>query len=181
MKIVQRLFGIVTFKSVTYREIIENVNIWREPIFFIAFTALINSLSSVLDNGFTPQSIMQLTAPFISWILLGYLCSFFMKKIYKLDVPATNIMKIDGYVRLFPFLGMLLLGWNRTHPSHSLVNFLLSLFGFALAFLFYFANVIGVREASQASTGRAVLIFSLSFLTSLIVLLIYGKVVGVLL
>jgi hypothetical protein len=178
MKILQRLFGVVMLKPDVYREIIENASLWKESAIFIVFAALVNGYSVTWTTSLSSQIIVRSTTPFISWFLFGYLCTFFLKTIYQVNISAKGVMKIYGYVQIFSLVRLLLINWKATDP---LTNLLVSMLGYALVILFYIANVIGVREASQVSTGKALVVFFLSFLIILVFSIFYGRTIDALL
>jgi hypothetical protein len=157
VKILHRLLGVITFKTPVYREIIEEANFWKETAVFMVVSALASSLSFTRLNGFTVQSVTRLIIPLINWVLFGYLCAFFMRIIYKASVSATGIMKIYSYAQIYGIFGLLLTMWAGKSPLGLLI-------GDAFLVLSLIAEFIGVREASQTSPGRTLVIFCLSFL-----------------
>lgn len=174
MKIIQRLFGVLTFKADVYSEIIDHSSLWKESAIFIVIAASVNCFFFNGANGFTSQSLARFVAPFISWFLSGYLCALFLKTIYNVSIPETSVMKIVGYAQPFSLVGFHLGRWNLTNPF---INLLTSLLGSVLLFLFYFAILIGIRVKSRVSIGKALIVLVLSFLIISIVQFVAAKLI----
>ena len=170
--IFRRLLGVVLFRSTTYKEIAESANLWAESALLVISLAVANSLAYTLLNGPTSQSVLRLISPPINWALFGYLSTFLIRKLFNAEMPVTRILNVYAYALVPGALGLLLFTMARG-VSGSWGAWIVLL----LTWLTIIAAIIGIREASQITTLRAILIFAISFIMTSLILSVVGTII----
>jgi len=151
MRILQNLVGVATYKPAVYREISESADLWKESVPLVALSAVLSGLADILQHGFSAQNVVRFIFPLLGWVLFCSMCAFFAKRFYKADIPLIKFLRVYSYTQLITSLGLI-----------ATTNLATRWLGFIIILLAIPSAVIGIREASQLSTGKATLIFVLS-------------------
>lgn len=165
-----RIIGIVTFKSETYREVAEDTTATTKAGIIVAIVAIITGISSGVMTAFRLDTetfimiimaifipIVQIVASLLGWLLGGWLNATVATKLFNGDTDTGEMLRVFGYSRIFQLLAAI--------PIVGIVGAILSVIG----------NVIGIREAAEFSTGKAV---GTAIISGLIVFLVVGAIVG---
>jgi hypothetical protein len=169
-----RIIGVLTLKAPVYKEIAEDKNATMTAAIIVVVMAIITGVLGavvlgVVGSGLpagTPGTnpvvfaIKTIIQAIISWLIGGWVIAFVSKTFFGGKTDTMEMLRVFGYTQIFQIIGIVpCLG--------TIVALVLSLI----------AAVIGIREASEFDTTKAILTGIVAF----IVLLIVGVVLGLLL
>jgi len=166
-----RIIGVLTLKSPVYREIAHNTSLTGSAGIIVAVVAVLVGLSAGFFQGLasgagTGQAVMlavaaaviQIIAALIGWLAGSALTAFVAKSFFGGQTDTGEMMRIYGYTNIFNILGVI--------PVVGIIGGILAVI----------ANVIGIREAAEFTTGKAV---ATAIIAGIIMILIVSVIVGI--
>jgi hypothetical protein len=174
-----RIMGVLTLKAPVFRQIAEDQSATTTAAIIVAVVSLISGvvgavvISSIGDQ--LPQTPGGLTATnpigyAIQTILLGFIGwgvgSFVMGLVANMLGGKTNtgeMLRVFGYASIFNLLGII--------PCLGFIGWILGII----------ATVLGIREAAEVSTGKAIAIGIIGFIAILIVSAVIGIILAAIL
>lgn len=168
-----RILGVLTLKAPIYKEIAEDENATTTAAIIVVVMALFAGvvgavLLGLVASSLPPGQAAQVGTPLgsairtivnaiIGWLIGSWVIAFVSKTFFGGRTNFGEMLRVFGYTQIFQVFAIVpCLG--------TLVALVLSLVG----------AVIGIREASEFSTGKAVMTAIVAF----IILLIVGMFVG---
>lgn len=173
-----RILGVLTLKAPVYKQIAEDKNATTTAAIIVVVMALISGvvgaiLLGVLSSALPPEQVAQAGSPLrvaisnivnaiIGWLIGSWVIAFVAKTFFGGKTDTGEMLRVFGYTQIFQIFGIIpCLG--------TLVALVLSLIG----------AVIGIREAAEFSTNKAILTAIVAFIVLLIVGAIVGTILGV--
>jgi hypothetical protein len=170
-----RIMGVITLKPTTYRQIADDQNATGQAAIIVIVVAVITAivggvlLSAVgpsLPPGTVPVgspvgfAIRSIISAIISWLVGAWVFAFVSTTFFGGRTNTGEMLRVFGFTQVFQLLGIIpCLG--------AIVGLILSVIG----------AIIGIREASEFDTTKAVL----TGIVGLIILIIVGVVIGLIL
>jgi hypothetical protein len=148
----ERIIGVLTLKPAVYREIADDTNATLTAGIIVAIVALFVGLAGGIVTAVTRElntgqallvgsisAIIQVIASMLGWTLGGFLNAFVATKLFNGDTDTGEMMRVFGFASIFQVIGVIpIIG--------GLIGAILSIIG----------NVIGIREAAEFTTGKAI-------------------------
>ena len=171
-----RIMGVLTLKAPVYKEIAEDQNATTTAAIIVVVMALVSGVLGaimlvVLGSMLSPEQAAQAGSPLktavsnivtaiVGWLVGSWVIAFVATTFLGGKTNTGEMLRVFGYTQIFQIFGIIpCLG--------TLVALVLSLIG----------AVIGIREAAEFSTGKAVLTGIIAF----IILLIVGTIISIIL
>ena len=169
-----RLMGVITLKPAVYREIAEDKNATGTAAIIVVVMALfsgivgaivLSAMSSSLPPGTQIGSpigsaIRTIIIAILSWLIGGWVIAFVSKTFFGGKTDTGEMLRVFGFTQIFQVIAIV--------PCiGTIIALVLSLIG----------AVIGIREASEFDTTKAILTGIVAF----VILLIVGAILGVIL
>jgi hypothetical protein len=172
-----RIMGVLTLKAPVYKQIAEDENATTTATIIVVVMAIFAGVFSAVILGLfgsslPPEQAAQMGTPLgtairtiinaiIGWLIGSWVIAFVAKTFFGGKTNFGEMLRVFGYTQIFQVFAIVpCLG--------SLVALILSLIG----------AVIGIREASEFSTGKAVMTGIVAFVILLIVGMFVGAVLG---
>lgn len=168
-----RIMGVLTLKAPTYREIAEDPNATTQAATIVVVISLISGIIGAIILAGAGAALPQapgLAAPLnplgyavrtvlwtiIGWLVASWVFAFVSKSLFGGKTNTSEMLRVFGYTQLFTILGII--------PCLGIIGVILAVIG----------AIIGIREASEFDTGKAILTGIVGF----IVLIVLGMIVG---
>jgi hypothetical protein len=173
-----RIMGVLTLKAPIYKQIAEDENATTTAAIIVVVMAIFAGvvgalLLGLVGSSLPPDQVAQAGTPLgvairtiinaiIGWLVGSWVIAFVSKTFFGGKTNTGEMLRVFGYTQIFQVFAIIpCLG--------TLVALVLSLIG----------AVIGIREASEFSTGKAVLTGIVAFVVLLIVSAIIGAVLAI--
>ena len=173
--LMNRLMGVLTLKAPTYREIADDKNGTTTAGIIVVVMALLSGILSFLFAGAIGAAIGQaapvnllgsairtIVSVIVGWFVGSWVFAFVSKTFFGGKTDTGEMLRVFGYTQIFSIL-------NVVPVCGSLVALVLSVI----------AAVIGIREASEFDTTKAILTGLVGFVVLLVVGFIVGAVLAV--
>ncbi len=169
-----RIMGILTLKAPVYKEVAEDKSATTTAAIIVVVMAVISAvvgglilvvLGSVLPAGSAPlnpitSAIKTIISAIVSWLVGGWVIAFVSKTFFGGKTDTGEMLRVFGYTQIFQIIAIV--------PCiGTIIALVLSLI----------AAVIGIREASEFDTTKAILTAVIAF----VILLIVGVILSTLL
>lgn len=166
-----RIMGVITLKAATYREIADDKTATGQAAVIVIVMAIISAvIGAILLVALAPSlpagtaaasplafAIRTVVNAIISWLIGGWVIAFVSTKFFGGKTDTGEMLRVFGFAQVFQIIGVIpCLG--------TIVALVLSLI----------AAVIGIREASEFDTTKAILTAVVAF----VILLIVGAIIG---
>jgi hypothetical protein len=148
---VERLQGILTFKAPVYREVAEDTSATTTAAVILvvvnAIVGFVNGLAFAIGQGVEPVGtivgailwvVFQIFAALVGWVIFSYLSSIVAKSLFEGKTDPGEMLRVFGFANIFSIIGII--------PCLGLIAPILAIV----------ATVIGIREAGEFSTGKAI-------------------------
>ena len=164
--LMNRLMGIITFKSPVYKEVAEDRTATSTAaIIVIAVAVLVGIIAGAIGGtGRTLISnlVYTVVVQLISWAIGSWLLAFIAKQFFHGDTDTGEMLRVTGYTSIFQILGII--------PVLGIIGGLLQAV----------ANIIGIREAAGFDTTKAILTVVIEWVIIFIITLVIAGIIGVL-
>lgn len=170
-----RILGVITLKPATYRQIADDKNATTQATIIVIVMALISGIIGAAVFAAVGASLPAGTAPtgspvgiavrgiintIVYWLLGSWVFAFVSTTFFGGKTNTGEMLRVFGFTQVFQILAIIpCLG--------AIVGLILSIIG----------GIIGIREASEFDTTKAILTGVAGF----IVLLIVGFIIGLIL
>lgn len=156
--IVGRLIGVITLKRAIYREIAEDPAATLQAGIIVVIVALIVGAVGYFSQNSTSLPGMPATGPSLSrgivlavgeliiWLAGGFVIAQVARYMFRASTNTNEMLRVFGYTRLFQILFILGVFSGVLAAVVSIAGLVLSIIG----------SVIGIREAGEITTGKAV-------------------------
>ncbi|MGE5139657.1 MAG: YIP1 family protein [Rudaea sp.] len=175
--VIDRIVGVLTLKAPIYREIADDETATSQAAAIVVVmavltaaigAALVGAFGSALPQGFTAAAtspvnffIRTVISNILNWLIGAWVIAFVSTTFFGGKTNMWEMARVFGYTQIFTIIAVIpCLGW--------IVGIILSLIG----------AVIGIREASEFDTTKAILTAVVAFIAVLIVGLIIGTLLG---
>jgi hypothetical protein len=169
-----RIMGVLTLKSPVYRQIAEDQSATKTAAIIVAVVAVltgvvgavvVGTIGSQLPAGVGVSSnpigyaIQAILLSFLGWGIGSWVMGF-VGNMLGGKTNTGEMLRVFGYASIFNLLGII--------PCLGFVGWILGII----------ATVIGIREAAEVSTGKALVIGVVGFIAVIIVSTIIGAILG---
>lgn len=171
-----RIMGVLTLKAPTYRQIADDPNATTPAAIIVVVVALLQgilgavvlqSLGSQLPAtpGFAAATspvgfaVRTIVSAILGWFIASWVFAFVSRTFFSGKTNTSEMLRVFGFTQVFAILGII--------PCLGIIGLILSVVG----------AVIGIREASEFSTGNAIL----TGIVGLLALIVVGVVIGLIL
>jgi len=172
-----RIMGVLTLKAPIYKQIAEDQSATTPAAIIVVvmavFAGVVGAIVfSAVSSSLPPDQVAQAGSPLgmavrtivnaiIGWLVGSWVIAFVSKTFFGGKTNTGEMLRVFGFTQIFQVFGIIpCLG--------TILALVLSLIG----------AVIGIREASEFSTGKAVATGLIAFIVLLIVGMIIGGVLG---
>ncbi len=185
--IVDRIMGVVTLKAPVYREIADDTTATGQAAAIVVIVAIVLGVVGALLGqavanipglpsapGTAPDAaatgfsigalIFSVLMTLLGWLIGGWLVSFVATTFFGGKTNPGEMLRVFGFTRIFSLLGVIpVIG--------TIIGAILGLVG----------TVIGIREAAEFDTGKAILTGIVAFIIYLIALFVLALIIGAIL
>jgi Yip1 domain len=180
-----RIMGVLTLKSLVYRQIADDTTATGQAATIVVVVAIIQGLVTGLiqlnpDGTYTTSLIGALIGAIVTVVLAlaaWGLSSWVLSAVAGALGGKTNtseMLRVTGYVRIFNLVSIL----NILVLVSTALGCITGLMNLVIAVLALIGYVIGVREAAEFSTGRAIGAALLAALVNFVILAIGTAIVA---
>lgn len=145
-----RIMGVITLKAPKYREIADDKTATGQAaIIVVVVSILVGFISTFLKTDPTGKSygivaavafaVLGLIVALIGWWLGSWIAAFVAKSFFQGKTDTGEMLRVFGYTYVFNILGII--------PVLAIVGAILGIIG----------TVIGIREAAEFDTTKAIL------------------------
>lgn len=160
-----RIMGVLTLKAPVYRQIAEDPAATRTAAIIVVIVSLINGFSTGfvrLDpntGAFTTNFLGAIVGAVVigalgllAWVVASWILAF-VAKLFGGKTDMQEMMRVVGYVAIFSLVSVLLL----LVAFIPFLGCLVGIMALILAILQIIGFFVGVREAAEVSTGKAII------------------------
>jgi hypothetical protein len=176
-----RIIGVLTLKAPVYRAIAEDQNATTTAAIIVVVVALAAAIIGAAAFGITSTSlppefqqyvpqrsaigyaISVVLSTLIGWVVGSWIFAFVSKTFFGGKTNTGEMLRVFGYTQIFAILYII-------PCCGALLGLILSVIG----------AIIGIREASEFSTGKAIGTGIVGFIGVLVVQAVVGLVLGAL-
>jgi hypothetical protein len=175
-----RIMGVITLKTPVYREIADDKTATGQAATVLIIVTLISSFFTglvVVSNGTVHASlgdaivraIVGLIIGLIAWVFTAWVLSF-VAGLLDGKTNTSEMLRVTGFVQVFSLVNVLTI-LGLISPALICVT---SLVGFVVAILSLVGYIIGVREAAEFTTAKAIITAIVALIVNIIVVLVIG-------
>jgi hypothetical protein len=188
-KMIDRIMGVITLKAPVYREIADDATGTPQAAMVLVVATLIAQFFSGLIArsstgaveisiiGAFISAILGLVVGLVAWVFTAWVLAT-VAKMLDGKTDTGEMLRVTGYVRVFSLISIINI-FQVISPALGCVTTLIS---FAVAVLSLIGYVIGVREAAEFTTGKAIITGIVATVVNFIIIfLIGGAILGLLL
>jgi len=180
-----RIMGVLTLKSPVYRQIADDTTATGQAATIVVVVAIIQGLVSGLiqlqpDGTYTTSlvgalisAVITVILALLAWALSAWVLSAVSGALGG-KTNTSEMLRVTGYVQIFNLVSVLTL-LVLVSPALACIT---GLMNFVIAILSLIGYIIGVREAAEFTTGKAIVAAIVAALVNLVILAIGGAIVG---
>ncbi len=179
---INRILGVIMLRAPVYREIADDQAATTEAaiVFVVAtlirgfFDGLVTTTSgttSLSFGGAIGGAIGGLVVGAIGWVFTAWVLAFVAKQLDG-KTSFSEMLRVTGYVSVFGVVSVLNI--FRLIP---LLGCLTGLIGLVVGVLNLIGYIIGVREAAEFTTGKAIIAAIVAAVVNFIIVVLIGGVV----
>lgn len=183
-----RIMGVITLKAPVYRQIAEDPSATRTAAIIVVIASLINGFSQgfVLTDPTTGQIVGNILTAIVGAVVIGALgllawvvASWVLALVANMFGGKTDMqemMRVVGYVAVFGVVSAVLV----LAAFIPFLGCLIGLMALILAILQIIGFFVGVREAAEVSTGKAIVVGIIGAIAYFVIVgLVGGLVIGI--
>ena len=175
----ERIMGVIMLRAPVYRAIADD-KLGTTPaaiVFVIAtlirgfFDGIVTSSSgtpTISIGGAFVGAITGLIIGAIAWVFTAWVLAFVAKQLDG-KTDFSEMLRVTGYVAVFGVVSVL-----NIFKIIPVLGCLTGLISFAVAILSLVGYVIGVREAAEFTTGKAIITASVAAIVNFIIVVLIG-------
>lgn len=164
--LVNRLMGIITFKTPVYKEVAEDKTATSmAAIIVVVVAVLVGLISGLISSGrsLVYTLVYTIIVQLIGWAIGSWLLAFIAKQFFHGDTDTGEMLRVTGHTSIFQILGVI--------PFLGIIGSILQAV----------ANVIGIREAAGFDTTKAILTVVIEWVIILVISGIIGAILALVL
>lgn len=158
-----RIMGVITLKAPVYRQIADDTSATGQAATIVVIVALItglfNGLVHIGADGSTSPSLIGALLGAVVYVILGLIAwavsAWILSTVAGMLGGKTDtgeMLRVTGYVEVFNLVSIL----NVVVLFSAALSCITGILSLVVAILGIIGYVIGVREAAEFSTGRAI-------------------------
>jgi Yip1 domain len=179
-----RIMGVITLKSATYRSIADDQTATTQAAMIVIIVSLISGFFSglvrVTADGVVQTSVVGGVTGAIVGVLLGLLswvvASWVLSAVASAMGGKTNtgeMMRVTGFVQVFGLVSIL----NILVLVSPALGCITGLMGLVVAILSLIGYVIGVREAAEFDTTKAIIAAIVAAIANFLITVVVAGVI----
>ncbi len=176
-----RIMGVITLKAPIYREIADDQTATTQAAIIVVIATLVRGffegLVKVGEGGAVSVHVGNAIIGAILGVIIGLIAWVFTSWVLAFVAGAldgkTNtgeMMRVTGYVQVFSLVAVL----NVLVLVTPLLGCLTGLVGLIVAILSLIGYLIGVREAAEFTTGKALVTAIVAAIVNFIIIVVIG-------
>jgi hypothetical protein len=172
--VINRIFRVFRLDATVFREIAEDKGAMSQAAIVVVVVFFLSAIGSAIGAAIAGSGailsffVTLLMGVLISWLLWAVLTYFVGTLLFKGKTDIPEMMRVLGFASAPNILGIF--------SAIPCVGWIAALAGGILALV---AGVIGIREAMEFDTGKAVITVLIAWVISFVITLIIGMIVGV--
>lgn len=179
-----RILGVITLKVPIYREIADDQTGTTQAAVILAIATLIRgffqglvtvtakgTVSTSVGGGIT-NAIVTLCLGLIGWLVSAWVLAA-VAGAFGGKTNTSEMLRVTGYVSVFSLVAVL----NVVLLVSPALGCIAGLMGLVVAVLSLIGFTIGVREAAEFSTGKAILTAIIATIVNFLIVAVIGGVV----
>jgi hypothetical protein len=176
-----RIIGVVTLKEPVYREIADDKTATSQAAIIVIIATLVQGFFQGLVRmgtggtvhvsvvGAIVGAIVTVIFGLIAWVFSAWVLAFVAQRMEG-KTDTSEMMRVTGFVQVFSLVAVL----NILLAISPMLGCITGLIGLAVAILSLIGYLIGVREAAEFSTGKAVVAAIIAAIVNFIVIAVIG-------
>ncbi len=183
-----RIMGVITLKAPVYREIADDQTATTQAGIIVVVVALITGFVSGLVQvgsdgvvhtsliGAVLGAVVGVGLSLLSWVVASWVLSAVSGAMGG-KTNTSEMLRVTGYVQIFSLVSIL----NLAVLASSALACLTGLMGLVVGILALIGYLIGVREAAEFTTGKAIVAALVAAVINfLITVVVGGTILGAL-
>lgn len=177
-----RIMGVITLKAPVYRQIAEDPAATKTAAIIVAIISIVRGFSEGLvqldpNTGLFSTDFVRAVIGavvigalgMVAWAVGSWILAFVANMLGG-KTNTQEMMRVTGYVAIFGIVSILVL----LIVLLPVLGCLVGIMSFIVAILSIIGYIIGVREAAEFSTGKAIVAAIIAGIVNLIIVGIFG-------
>ncbi len=176
-----RIIGVVTLKAPVYRQIADDQTATSQAAIIVIIATLVRgffqglvtttSSGTVQVNvvGAILGAIVTVIVGLIAWVFSAWVLAFVAQRLDG-KTDTSEMMRVTGFVQVFSVVAVL----NILVAISPMLGCITGLIGLAVGILSLIGYLIGVREAAEFTTGKAVVAAIIAAIVNFIIIALIG-------
>ena len=180
----ERILGVITLKTPIYRQIADDKTATTQAAMIVVIVTLIQGFCTGLVKstasgvsvdllGGLAQAVSNLVLGLIGWVVSAWLLAMIAKALGG-KTDTSEMLRVTGFVQVFGLTGILNLA-ALISPVLICVTSIISIVVLILSLIGY---TIGVREAAEFSTGKAVATALVAVIANFLIVVVVGGMIA---
>jgi len=174
----ERIIGVLTLKAPIYKEIAEDTNATSEAAMIFIVCTILNGFFTrlVVDGQFhIVRAVIGanwgVVIGMIGWVVTAWVLSFVTKALEG-KTDFGEMLRVTGYVSVFSLIGVI-----NIFSAFGALACITGLISFAVAILNLIGYLIGIREAAEFDTGKAIITAILAVIVNFLIVVVIGGLI----
>ncbi len=179
---INRILGVIMLRAPVYREIADDQQATREAATVFVVVTLIsgffngivkssNGVNFLSIGGAIGGAIGGLIIGLIGWVFTSWVLAFVAKQLDG-KTSTSEMLRVTGYVSVFSLVNVL-----NIFKLIPLLGCLTTLIAIAVWILSLVGYVIGVREAAEFTTGKAIIAAIVAVIVNFVIVFVIGGII----
>jgi len=159
----EKIIGVITLKAPVYKSIAEDQTLTSQAAIIVVIATLIQGFSQGFvkvgaDGTMSPSvvggivgAIVTVILGLIAWVVAAWVLAFVAKALGG-KTDTGEMLRVTGFVQVFSVVGIL----NLAALVSTALLCITGIIGLVVAVLSLIGYFIGVREAAEFGTGKAI-------------------------
>lgn len=175
---IDRIIGVLTLKAPVYREIADDAGATSEAAMIFIICTVINGFFTrlVVDSQFhilraVIGAVWGVVIGLIGWVVTSWVLSFVANALGG-KTSLGEMLRVTGYVSVFSLVAVV-----NIFSLVGALGCITGLISFVVAILSLIGYLIGIREAAEFDTGRAVITAILAVVVNFLIVVVIGGLI----
>lgn len=180
---IDRIMGVITLKAPVYRAIADDASGTSQAALVLVIATFISQFFSGLVSRTSTGSvelsligaiiggILGLVIGLVAWLFTAWVLAT-VAKMLDGKTDTGEMLRVTGYVKVFSLVSVITI-LQVISPALSCITTLISL---AVGIMSLIGYVIGVREAAEFTTGKAVITGIIATIVNLLIIVLIGGI-----
>lgn len=177
----EKIIGVITLKAPVYRSIADDKTLTSQAAIIVIIATLVQGFSqglvkvgtdgavSISMIGGILGAIVTVILGLIGWVVAAWILAFVAKALGG-KTDTGEMLRVTGFVQVFSLVAIL----NIAVAITPVLACITGLIGLVVAVLSLIGYTIGVREAAEFTTGKAIITALVAVVVNFIIIAIVG-------